>query len=74
MDILYYKEIEITFREVMDNLDNKLRYNLKFENLEGFEIICNELFKEFYTLIEPYKDKINKLESFEKFKGLIKNV
>ena len=72
MDISYYKEIEITLNEIMNNLDTKFRYNLKFDNIKGFEIIVNEVLKEFYDLIEAYKDKMINLDSFKKLKELIK--
>ena len=68
MNIIFYKESEFNLEFVFDELKRKLNYNLKFENINGFNDIFNEIFKNICNLILAYQN--NNIDSLEQFKRL----
>ena len=68
MNIIFYKESKFNLEFVFDELKRKLNYNLKFENINGFNDMFNEIFKNICNLILAYQN--NNIDSLEQFKRL----
>lgn len=70
--IQYYKELEIPFSEIMEQIDEDLRFHK--DDKKKFLLIATELLKEMREIIEGWYQEFQEVPMFNRLKEVVNNV